>query len=72
MNGDYYTLQQKQAFESTAVGAQVVRPPTLQERLDMSVMDCEQRLAEAKEARDIFARNPDLERLLDIMQKGRF
>lgn len=38
----------------------------------MSVRDAEQRLAEAKEAMEIFSRNPDMERLLDIMQKGRF
>lgn len=50
----------------------MVRKPTLKERLDMAVKDAEQRLAEAKEARAIFERNPDLERLLDIMQKGRF
>jgi hypothetical protein len=66
-----WALQQKQAYESQAMSASS-RPPTLQERLDMAVKDCEARLAEAKEARDIFARNPDLERLLDIMQKGRF
>lgn len=48
------------------------RPPTLQERLDMAVSNAQQQLKEATEARDIFTRNPDLERLLDIMQKGRF
>lgn len=50
----------------------VCRSPTLQERLDMAVSNAQQQLKEATEARDIFTRNPDLERLLDIMQKGRF
>ena len=46
--------------------------PTLQQRLDAAVKEAEARLAEAKEARDILSRNPDLERLLNIMQRGRF
>lgn len=46
--------------------------PTLKQRLEFAVVEAEQRLTEAKEARDIFDRNPDLERLLNIMQKGRF
>ena len=49
-----------------------VGPATLQQRLEHAVKDAEQRLAEAKEARDILARNPDLEKLLNIMQRGRF
>lgn len=48
------------------------RQPTLQERLDMAVTEARARLIEAEEARDILSRNPDLERLLNIMQKGRF
>ena len=49
-----------------------VGPASLQQRLDYAVKDAEQRLAEAREARDILARNPDLEKLLNIMQRGRF
>lgn len=46
--------------------------PNLQQRLDLAVTRAEEQLRDAKEARDIFARNPDLERLLNIMQKGHF
>lgn len=52
--------------------AKMAHSPTLQQRLDLAVAQAEERLAEAKEAREIFQRNPDLERLLNIMQKGRF
>ena len=50
----------------------MIRMPTLQERLDMAVKQAEERLQSAKEARDILARNPDLEKLLNIMQKSHF
>lgn len=50
----------------------MARQPNLQERLDMAVAQAEQRLAAAKEAREIFKRNPDIERLLNIMQQGLF
>ena len=66
-----YPMQQKQAGALGMLNASS-RPPTLQERLEMAVHNAGQQLADAKEARDIFQRNPDLERLLDIMQKGRF
>lgn len=49
-----------------------VRMPTLQERLDLAVKGAEERLAAVKEARDIFERNPDIERLLDLMQRSYF
>lgn len=46
--------------------------PTLQDRLELAVKQAEERLAAVKEAREIFLRNPDIERLLDIMQKSHF
>lgn len=46
--------------------------PSLAQRLDMAVKQSEERLAAAKEARDIFQRNPDLERLLNLMQGNFF
>jgi hypothetical protein len=46
--------------------------PSLQERMDAAVKAAEERLAQVKEARDILARNPDIERLLNIMQKSPF
>lgn len=50
----------------------MIHAPSLQQRLDMAVEQAKERLREAEEARDILSRNPDLERLLNIMQKGRF
>ena len=46
--------------------------PTMQERLDMAVKQAEERLAAVTRARDILARNPDIEELLNIMQKSQF
>ena len=52
--------------------AKMLRMPTLADRLDAAVKAAEDQLADAKEARELLNRNPDLERLLNIMQKGRF
>ena len=46
--------------------------PTMKQRLDLAVKQAEDRLAKVKEAREIFERNPDIERLLDIMQSAYF
>lgn len=48
------------------------QPLTLKHRLEGAVADAKTRLRDAEEARDILERNPDLEKLLNIMQKGRF
>lgn len=50
----------------------MARMPTLQQRLDLAVKQAEERLAKVREARDILTRNPDLEKLLDIMQQSHF
>jgi len=52
--------------------AKMVSMPTMAQRLDLAVQQAEKKLADAKEARDIFNRNPDLERLLNIMQNNHF
>ena len=52
--------------------AQMVGMPSLKLRLERAVQEAEQHLKEAKRAREIFDRNPDLEELMNIMQKGRF
>ena len=46
--------------------------PSLAQRIDLAVAQAEDRLAKVKEAREIFQRNPDLERLLNIMQSNHF
>jgi len=66
-----YELQ-KYAQESPQAASGMVRLPTLKERLALAVTNAEEQLANAQEAKEIFDRNPDLERLLDLMQKGRF
>ncbi len=45
---------------------------TLKTRLELAVRQAEERLAEAKRAREILNKNPELEELLNIMQKGHF
>lgn len=52
--------------------AKAISLPSLQQRLDLAVKQAEERLAKTKEARDILSRNPDLERLLNIMQQNHF
>lgn len=53
-------------------GQKLAHAPTLKQRLDMAVQQAEARLAQVKEAREIFARNPDMEKLLDLMRHGGF
>ena len=60
---------------TTAAGymeAKAIGMPSLKIRLERAVSEAEQRLVEAKRAAEIFARNPDLEEILNIMQRGRF
>lgn len=57
---------------ASTLGGEMARMPTLKERLDLSVKQAEERLAAVVRARAIFERNPDLEELLNIMQKNHF
>ena len=50
----------------------MIQRPTLKFRLEEAVKDAEDRLRDAKRAREIFDQNPGLEELLNIMQRGRF
>lgn len=52
--------------------AKMVRMPTLKERLEMAVKEAESKLADARRAKELFDKNPDLEELINIMQRGRF
>lgn len=66
---------QIQQYAQTALGGAGCSPtrmPSLQQRLDLAVKQAEDRLAKVREARDILSRNPDLEKLLDIMQQSHF
>lgn len=53
-----------------STSAQMVRQATPTERARFAVKAAEERLKCAKEALEILERNPDLERLLDIMQNN--
>ena len=50
----------------------MVRMPTLKDRLADAVKHAEQQLADAQRAKEIFDAHPELEELLNIMQRGHF
>lgn len=52
--------------------ANMARQPNLQERLKFAVQQAEEKLAAVKRAAEILAKNPDLEELLNIMQRSHF
>ena len=68
MNNYLETASQGQYLGSCAPTPQA----TLKVRLEYAVQEAEQRLTEAKRAKEIFTQHPELEELLNIMQKGRF
>jgi hypothetical protein len=52
--------------------AKMARMPNMKERLDLAVVQAEARLKDAQRAREIFQKHPELEELLNIMQRGHF
>lgn len=52
--------------------AKMAIQPNMKQRLELAVKQAEDRLAAVKEAQTIFEKNPDLERLLDLMQRNHF
>ena len=52
--------------------AKMASMPTLKQRLDLAVQQAQEKLDDVKRARALFEKNPDLEELLNIMQRGRF
>jgi hypothetical protein len=50
----------------------MVHAPSLKQRIEMAVKQAEERLAATKRAREILDKNPDLEELLNIMQRSHF
>lgn len=50
----------------------MARMPTLKDRLALAVSQAEEKLAAVKRAQEIFEKNPDLEELLNIMQRSHF
>ena len=53
-------------------GVSVGKQMTLKLRLEMAVQEAEKKLADAKRAREILNKNPDLEELLNIMNRTHF
>ena len=51
---------------------QMASVPTLKQRLDLAVRQAEEKLAAVKRAKEIFDRNPELEELINIMQRAHF
>lgn len=58
--------------EAQAYPTKMLSMPTMKQRLEAAVVQARENLANAEEAKEILDRNPDIERLLDIIQKGRF
>lgn len=52
--------------------AKMVRQATIKNRIEMAVNQAEERLAAVKRAKEILDKNPELEELLDIMQRSHF
>lgn len=61
-----------QTDRAYASAEKMVRMPTMKDRLASAVEQAEHRLADAKRAKEIFDAHPDLEELLNIMQRGCF
>lgn len=71
---NYYNDAKEGAYQSMSpIGLAGTLDPfsnTLKARLDRAVEQAEQSLTDAKRAREIFAKFPELEELLNILQKG--
>lgn len=57
---------------STYGTPKIARQPTLKERLTLVVEQAKIKLNDVKRAKEIFDKNPELEELLNIMQRGNF
>ena len=66
--GNYYAGEEATGM----LNAKMAHQPTLAQRLDLAVAQAEEKLASVKRAREIFQKNPDLEELLNIMQRMHF
>ena len=69
---DNYLTPQGYLGGAEQFATKMVSMPTLKQRLDKAVEEAEARLEAVKEARGIFERNPDIERLLDLIQRSHF
>lgn len=59
------------AKEPTTLGA-TYKEPTLKQKLDLAVNAAEQKLKDAKRAKEILDKNPELEELINIINRQRY
>lgn len=57
--------------EDVAINRLAKRQQTYIERVDYALQDAEQRLADLKRMKEIFAQHPEFEELLTLVQRGR-
>lgn len=66
---DNYNLAQQGAYASAPTPLGNL---SIAKRIDLAVAKAEEQLAAVKRAREILDKNPDLEELLNIMQRSHF
>ena len=49
-----------------------IQPASLRQRLDIALKQAEERMAQLQHVQEILDQNPDIEKLLEIVQKGYF
>ena len=59
-------------YAGQASSEKMLRMPSIKDRLTDAVKSAEARLADAQRAKEIFDAHPELEELLNIMQRGHF
>lgn len=60
------------AMQAYDMQAKMCSVPSMRDRLALAVRQAEEKLAAVKRAKEIFEKNPDLEELLNIMQRTHF
>ena len=68
----YDALIPQYAGNCTSEAPQMLQRASLKFRLEEAVREAESRLQDAQRAKEIFTAHPELEELLNIMQRGRF
>lgn len=67
-SSQYSANESMTGYDNSAKMASV---PTMRNRLQIAVTQAERQLADAKRAYEIFDKNPDLEELINILQRAR-
>jgi len=61
----------KQMYETASAIPTNYREPTIRERIGLAVERAQQQLADAQRMAELFDKNPDLEELINLMNKGK-